>query len=117
MSGPPDAARDLAYDALAEGMTAEREYTITAAVSEQFLAAFGDHFTDAYPLMFILAVGILAKAATGPADTILNMLGHQRASAMSIGLAAVISVTLNLILIPLFSVTGAAIARVVESAP
>jgi O-antigen/teichoic acid export membrane protein len=80
------------------------------AVGYPVLAAFGDHFTDAYPLMFILAVGILAKAATGPADTILNMLGHQRASAMSIGLAAVISVTLNLILIPLFSVTGAAIA-------
>ncbi|HML44477.1 MULTISPECIES: lipopolysaccharide biosynthesis protein [Hyphomicrobium] len=74
------------------------------------LAQFGQGFTDAYPLMFILAVGILAKAATGPADTILNMLGHQRASAISIGLAAVICVTLNLILIPLWSVAGAAVA-------
>lgn len=74
------------------------------------LASFGEGFTDAYPLMFILAAGILAKAATGPADTILNMLGHQRASALSIGLAAVICVTLNLILIPLWGVTGAAIA-------
>lgn len=74
------------------------------------LASFGEGFTDAYPLMFILAVGILAKAATGPADTILNMLGHQRASAVSIGLAAVISVTLNLILIPVWGVTGAAVA-------
>jgi O-antigen/teichoic acid export membrane protein len=74
------------------------------------LASFGAGFTDAYPLMFILAVGILAKSATGPADTILNMLGHQRASAMSIALAAVLCVTLNLILIPLWSVAGAAIA-------
>ncbi len=80
------------------------------AVGYPVLAGFGDHFTDAYPLMFILAVGILAKAATGPADTILNMLGHQRASAISIGLAAVVCVTLNLILIPLWGVTGAAIA-------
>jgi len=79
------------------------------AVGYPVLAAFGSGFTDAYPLMFILAVGILAKAATGPADTILNMLGHQRASAVSIGMAAIICVTLNLILIPIFGATGAAI--------
>lgn len=80
------------------------------AVGYPLLAGFGEGFTDAYPLMFILAVGILAKAATGPADTILNMLGHQRASAVSIGLAATICVTLNVVLIPLWGVTGAAVA-------
>lgn len=74
------------------------------------LAGFGEQFTDAYPLMFILAIGIMAKAATGPADTILNMLGHQRASALSVAIAATLSVSLNLILIPIWSVTGAAIA-------
>lgn len=74
------------------------------------LAGFGKTFTGAYPLMFILAVGILAKAATGPADTILNMLGHQRASAGSIGLAAILGITLCVILIPLWGTTGAAIA-------
>ncbi len=79
------------------------------AVGYPVLATFGEGFTEAYPLMFVLAVGILAKAATGPADTILNMLGHQRASAVSIGLAAIICVTLNLILIPLWGATGAAI--------
>jgi O-antigen/teichoic acid export membrane protein len=87
--------------------------TVTVAIlilGYPVLAGFGEQFTDAYPLMFILAVGILAKSATGPADTILNMLGHQRASAVSIGLAAVLSVTLNLILIPIWGVTGAAIA-------
>jgi O-antigen/teichoic acid export membrane protein len=74
------------------------------------LASFGETFTGAYPLMFILAVGILAKAATGPADTILNMLGHQRASAVSIGLAAVLGIALCVILIPLWGIVGAAVA-------
>jgi O-antigen/teichoic acid export membrane protein len=86
---------------------------VTAAillVGYPVLAGFGERFTDAYPLMFILAVGILAKAATGPADTILNMLGHQRASAVSIGLAAILSIGLNVALIPLWGVTGAAVA-------
>lgn len=80
------------------------------AVGYPVLAQFGDTFTDAYPLMFILAVGILAKAAMGPSDIILNMLGHQRASAVSLGVAAVVCVTLHLVLIPLWSVTGAAAA-------
>jgi len=80
------------------------------AIGYPILAGFGDKFTGAYPLMFILAVGILAKAATGPSDTILNMLGHQRACAVSIGVAAVLSVGLNLLLIPMWGPTGAAIA-------
>jgi O-antigen/teichoic acid export membrane protein len=80
------------------------------AVGYPVLAQFGDTFTDAYPLMFILAAGILTKAAMGPSEVILNMLGHQRASAISLGTAAVVGVTLNLILIPLWSVTGAAVA-------
>ncbi len=74
------------------------------------LAQFGDSFTDAYPLMFILAAGIMAKAATGPSDTILNMLGHQRASAISMALAAVLCVVLNIVLVQLWGVTGAAVA-------
>ena len=74
------------------------------------LASFGDGFTDAYPLMFILAAGILTKASMGPSELILNMLGHQRASALSMATAAVLSVALNLLLIPIWGVTGAAIA-------
>lgn len=80
------------------------------ALGYPVLKVFGDSFTDAYPLMFILAAGILTKAAMGPSETILNMLGHQRASALSLGTAALVGVTLNLALIPLFSVTGAAVA-------
>lgn len=80
------------------------------AVGYPVLASFGEGFTDAYPLMFILAAGILTKAAMGPSELILNMLGHQRTSAFSLGIAATLAVVLNLLLIPLWGVTGAAIA-------
>jgi len=80
------------------------------AVGYPVLASFGEGFTSAYPLMFILGAGMLAKAAMGPAETILNMLGHQRATALSLALAAGVGISLNLILIPIWSVTGAAIA-------
>ncbi|HML47035.1 MAG TPA: hypothetical protein PKE04_09850, partial [Clostridia bacterium] len=55
------------------------------AVGYPVLAQFGETFTDAYPLMFILAAGILVKAAMGPSDVILNMMGHQRVTALSLG--------------------------------
>jgi O-antigen/teichoic acid export membrane protein len=74
------------------------------------LSLFGAGFADAYPLMFILAVGVLARAATGPSEHILNMLGQQRASAASFATGAVACVGLNALLIPLWGVTGAAIA-------
>ena len=80
------------------------------AVGYPVLAQFGETFTDAYPLMFILAAGFLVKAAMGPSDIILNMMGHQRATALSLGVAAAVAVVLNLVLIPLWGVTGAAIA-------
>lgn len=83
---------------------------VILAIGYPVLTIFGEGFTDAYPLMFILALGILIKAATGPSETILNMLGHQRACAASLAVAAVAGVALHLILIPIWGVTGAAIA-------
>lgn len=87
--------------------------TVTLAIlaaGYPVLATFGQGFTDAYPLMFILAAGILTKAAMGPSEIILNMLGHQRVSALSLGSAAILAVVLNLVLIPVWGVTGAAVA-------
>ncbi|WP_072395350.1 lipopolysaccharide biosynthesis protein [Hyphomicrobium sp. CS1GBMeth3] len=80
------------------------------AVGYPVLMQFGETFTDAYPLMFILAAGLLVKAAMGPSEVILNMMGHQRATAISLGVAAVVAVVLNLVLVPLLGVSGAAVA-------
>jgi O-antigen/teichoic acid export membrane protein len=60
--------------------------------------------------MFILAIGVLARAAVGPSETILNMLGHQRACAASLATAAVVCLVLNFALIPTWGIYGASIA-------
>ena len=52
------------------------------AVGRPFLWLFGPGFVDGYPLMFILAIGMLARAAVGPVERLLNMLGEQRACAL-----------------------------------
>ena len=48
------------------------------AFGKPILWLFGPDFQAGYPLMFILAVALIARAAVGPAERVLNMLGEQR---------------------------------------
>jgi O-antigen/teichoic acid export membrane protein len=89
------------------------------ALGKPFLWLFGSQFVGGYYLMFILAIGPLARATVGPAERLLNMVGEQRACA-SVYLAAFLTnVALCVLLIPLLGVAGAAVAisgaMVVES--
>jgi O-antigen/teichoic acid export membrane protein len=52
------------------------------ALGKPILWLFGPGFGDAYPLMFILAIALLARAAVGPAERVLNMLGEQNRCAL-----------------------------------
>jgi O-antigen/teichoic acid export membrane protein len=52
------------------------------AFGKPILWLFGPDFQTAYPLMFILAIALVARAAVGPAERVLNMLGEQRRCAM-----------------------------------
>jgi O-antigen/teichoic acid export membrane protein len=55
------------------------------ALGKPILWLFGPSFDDAYPLMFILAIPLVARAAVGPAERVLNMLGEQRRCALVYG--------------------------------
>jgi O-antigen/teichoic acid export membrane protein len=71
---------------------------------------FGPDFTTAYPLMFILALGPLARAAVGPAERLLNMAGEQRACALVYAAAFAVNIIGCFALIPPLGATGAAMA-------
>ncbi len=83
---------------------------IVLAAGPMVLRMFGKDFESAYPAMFILSVGLLARAATGPSEFVLNMLGRQNDCARSFAIAACVSIALNLALIPFFGGFGAATA-------
>jgi O-antigen/teichoic acid export membrane protein len=53
------------------------------ALGKPMLWLFGPSFVDAYPVMFVLAVGLLARASVGPAERLLTMTGHQRVCAFA----------------------------------
>ncbi len=71
---------------------------------------FGDEFTAGYPIMFILAIGILVHALAGQAEYLLNMLGYQYYVA-SVYLGTLFANLLfNIALVPLWGLKGAAIS-------
>jgi O-antigen/teichoic acid export membrane protein len=80
------------------------------AVGQPLLRLFGAQFAGGYHLMFILAAGLLARAAIGPIERLLNMLGEQRICALIYGAAFAINFAGCLTLIPLFGAAGAAAA-------
>jgi O-antigen/teichoic acid export membrane protein len=80
------------------------------ALGEPLLWLFGPQFTEGYSIMFVLAVGLISRAAIGPVERLLNMLGHQLICASAYSLAFIVNAGLCVVLIPRFGGHGAAAA-------
>jgi O-antigen/teichoic acid export membrane protein len=74
------------------------------------LQLFGSSFTEGYPLLFVLSIGLLFRAAIGPAETLLIMAGQQGICAAVYTATFVLNVALNISLIPAYGLMGAAAA-------
>ena len=74
------------------------------------LGLFGQGFESGYDVMFILSVGMLARAAVGPAERLLNMLGERKQCAAIYALAFAVNLALCFVLIPRIGIEGAAAA-------
>jgi O-antigen/teichoic acid export membrane protein len=83
---------------------------VILALGRPLLWLFSPQFTAAYPVMVILVVGFLARAAVGPAEFLLNVMGEQKMSALVAVTSAATNIVLNLILIPRYGMFGAAAA-------
>ena len=86
------------------------------ALGKPLLWLFGPQFLAGYPVMLILVLGFLARAAMGPSDFLLNMLGQQRACAIILAVTAALDIALNFTLVPLFGLVGAASATAISLA-
>ena len=80
-----------------------------------FLLIFGSEFTKGYLALTILSIGQLLNTFTGAVSWLLNMTGHERYTATTFGLSAVINIILNATLIPSFGIEGAAIATALST--
>jgi O-antigen/teichoic acid export membrane protein len=71
---------------------------------------FGPRFTAGYDIMLIAAIGLVGRAAIGPVERLLNMLGYQNVCAAAYAAAFVMNLVLCIVLVPRFGGHGAAAA-------
>ncbi|MFZ0255993.1 MAG: flippase [Gammaproteobacteria bacterium] len=74
---------------------------------------FGSEYRAGHTALAILCVGQLLNAAMGSVGILLNMSGYERDTARGVAVAAVVNMLLNMILIPVLGMNGAATATAV----
>lgn len=82
---------------------------ILCVLSRELVSLFGDGFSEAAPVLVILAIGILLKTAVGPVHSLLLMTGFQRYLPRVLALAALVHVILLFVLVPATGAVGAAV--------
>jgi O-antigen/teichoic acid export membrane protein len=83
---------------------------LVLVLGEPMLSLFGPEFVAGYPLLFLLVFGVVARAAVGPCESLLTMSGNQNICAAVYAMTLAFNIGLNLVLIPLFGLWGAAMA-------
>ena len=76
---------------------------------------FGEEYLAGLFALNILMIGHLFNVITGPSDLLLTMSGYQKVTAICMAFAAIVNVTLNYMLIPLYGVEGACVANLVST--
>ncbi|MCP4619392.1 MAG: flippase [Bradyrhizobium sp.] len=87
---------------------------VLLAFGKPLLWLFGPQFVVGYDIMFIAAIGLVVRAAIGPVERLLNMLGHQHICALAYALAFVMNLVLCVALVPHFGGHGAAASTTIS---
>jgi O-antigen/teichoic acid export membrane protein len=87
---------------------------VLLALGKPLLWLFGPQFVSGYDIMFIAAIGLVVRAAIGPVERLLNMLGHQHICALAYALAFVMNLVLCVALVPRWGGHGAAASTTIS---
>ena len=77
------------------------------------LGLFGAEFTSGYGALVILLVGQLINSLAGPVGFLMTMTGHQKEVSFVTVICFLLNVLLNVALIPIWGMHGAAVATAV----
>ncbi len=77
---------------------------------DKLLAFFGNEFMAGHASLALLTAGGLVNVISGSVGFIMSMTGHQRQAAHFFAASSILNIILNLVLIPLFGIEGAAFA-------
>jgi O-antigen/teichoic acid export membrane protein len=85
-------------------------YLVTAAWAPGLMTVFGDGYVKASDVVVILSLTMLLATACGPVDAVLLMAGRSWLSLANSTLTLIVNVVLNVLLIPVWGIRGAAVA-------
>jgi O-antigen/teichoic acid export membrane protein len=91
-------------------------FLVQVMFGEALLATFGSGFAQGQLALTVLALGQLSNYASGTAVNVLTMTGRSRTILVFTIVHLVLTVALNLLLIPSYGLTGAAVANAVSMA-
>lgn len=96
-------------------------FTVSASLAltvsgKWLLGLFGARFSSAYIPLVILLGGLIVNATCGSVGYLMTMSGQERYAGVILVACAALNVVLNLVLIPPFGITGAAVATSVAMA-
>lgn len=89
---------------------------VFAVAGKAILGLFGPAYMAAFQVLMLLAVSELLIAASEPAGHLLNLGDREKANTAIVIVGAAINLALNLILVPLAGMEGAALATLVSTA-
>lgn len=84
-------------------------YLTSASFAPFLVQVFGSGYSRGSTVVTILCLSMLVATACGPVDTVLLMGGRSRWSLLNTGSALAINVSVDLLLIPRYGITGAAL--------
>ena len=85
-------------------------YLVTAGFAPSLMSLFGDGYEVASDVVVILSLTMLLGSACGSVDSVLLMAGRSWLSLFNNMVALAVNIALNVVLIPLYGILGAAIA-------
>ena len=86
-------------------------FAVFLVFGEQLLGLFGAGQEAGKTILLLLSIGLLVDAATGPSRIVLMMTGHERAYVRIFGSIVVFGMLVQLAVIPVWGLTGAALAN------
>jgi O-antigen/teichoic acid export membrane protein len=88
--------------------------SILIVFGKPILGFFGEDFIGGYTALIFIALGQFVNSICGSVGYFMNMTGHQKIFCRIVFLGALLNIVLNLLLIPRYGITGAAIASLLS---
>lgn len=76
---------------------------------------FGDAFSSAFVALMVLCAGHVVNASAGSVGFLLTMTGHEKPALFILALTVLVNIALNALMIPVWGLTGAAIATALST--